>query len=84
MDETHAPPQQASSLLVVEDVAALLRLTPAHVRKLLARGELPGRRRGKRWYVLRGALLAYMAPESPAQRRARREKRAQSVESRSA
>ena len=37
------------AVLVVEDVARVLHLSRAHVRRLLASGQLPGRRRGRRW-----------------------------------
>lgn len=54
-------------ILVVEDVAEALRLSPTQVRRLLAMGRLPGTRRGRRWYCRREDLLARLAPviESP-------------------
>jgi len=47
-------PQQ---VLTVEHVAELLGLNPETVRRLLNKGELPGKRIGRRWYVRRAALL---------------------------
>ena len=44
-------------LLVVEDLASVLRITPSAARKLLRRGVIPGRRIGRRWVVDREALL---------------------------
>ncbi len=48
-------------LLVIEDLARVLRITPAGVRAALRAGRLPGRRIGKRWFVSRAALLAHLA-----------------------
>jgi excisionase family DNA binding protein len=38
-------------LLTVEDLASLLGITPRGARLVLERGELPGFRLGRRWYV---------------------------------
>jgi hypothetical protein len=70
------------TLLTVPDVAAELRGadTPANralVSRLIADGQLEARRIGRRWYVTRACLDAYLAPleheRKPAPRFARRE-----------
>jgi excisionase family DNA binding protein len=43
-------------LLSVAEAAELLGLTPRAVRGRLARGELPGRKQGRRWVIPRRAL----------------------------
>ena len=44
-------------LILVEDLAQFLGVAPSSVTRLLRRGELPGRKVGKRWIVTRHALL---------------------------
>lgn len=50
-----APPtafgSDASPLLTVQDLARVLGVTPRGARLVLERGELPGFRIGRRWYV---------------------------------
>ena len=50
-------------VLGVEDVASILGLSLAAVRRLLLRGELPGRKVGKRWRILRTRLEAFLGGE---------------------
>ena len=45
-------------LLTASEAAALLGVTPKHVRSLLANGKLAGARIGGTWRVNRDALLA--------------------------
>jgi excisionase family DNA binding protein len=45
-------------LMTVDEVAALMRLHKDSIRRLLRRGELPGVRIGKRWWVYRADLEA--------------------------
>jgi excisionase family DNA binding protein len=42
-----------------EKAAELLRLTDARIRQLLRDGSLPGRKVGRRWVVMRSAVIAY-------------------------
>ena len=44
----------------VEDLASHLRQSPAAIRAALRRGQLPGRRVGKRWLISRAALLDWL------------------------
>lgn len=49
-------------VLTVEEVAELLKIQPATVRKLFRAGELPGRKVGRDWRTTREALESYMNP----------------------
>jgi excisionase family DNA binding protein len=49
-------------VLTVEDLAEHLRLSTSAVRAALRRGEIPGRRLGRRWYCDRLELLAALRP----------------------
>lgn len=51
------------ALLTAEEVGAVLRLHPTTVKLLLRQGELPGRKIGGQWRVLRSDLLAYLAAD---------------------
>jgi excisionase family DNA binding protein len=51
----------ADEVLTLEEVAALLKLSPDVVRSLAEEGELPGRRVGKDWRFARVAVLAWLA-----------------------
>ena len=51
----------------VEDLAHHLNISLAAIRSALRRGDLPGRRVGKRWLVSRQALLDRLAIPSQAQ-----------------
>ena len=55
------PPQP---LLTTEDVAALLKVHPKHVYRLIKRG-LPSRRVGGEWRFERGEVLAWAGGEAP-------------------
>ena len=60
-----ATPRVAAELppvLTMEDVAAALRISVAHARRLAAAGAIPARRRGRRWYVLRDELERALRP----------------------
>lgn len=57
---TEITPRQ---VLTVEGVAELLGLNPETVRRLLNKGELPGKRIGRRWYVRRVELEAMLTAE---------------------
>ena len=57
-------PAELPQVLAVEDVAEILDLSLAAVRRLLLRGELPGRKVGKRWRILRSRLEEFLAEES--------------------
>jgi excisionase family DNA binding protein len=46
--------------LTVNEAAALLNLSTATVYRLLAKGELPGRKFGNSWRISRDALDAYL------------------------
>lgn len=48
----------------VEDLASHLRQSPSSIRAMLRKGQLPGRRVGRRWLVSRAALLAWLAGPS--------------------
>lgn len=53
-------PTPAIRILTADEAAALLRVHPDHVRRLIKRGEMPGRRIGTTYRVLEHELLAYM------------------------
>ncbi len=48
----------------VEDLAQHLNISPAAIRRALRRGDIPGRRVGKRWLVARLALVEWLAVRS--------------------
>jgi excisionase family DNA binding protein len=48
-------------VLTLEEVAALLKVSPGAVRSCAEEGELPGRRLGKDWRFARAAVLAWLA-----------------------
>jgi excisionase family DNA binding protein len=54
-------------LLTVDEVATKLKVSPATVRRLLAKGDIPARKIGPRqWRVSSAALTAYLrADEKP-------------------
>jgi excisionase family DNA binding protein len=62
MPQTTRPDRDLPPLLVVEDVARLLHLSRAHVRRLIGQGRIPGRRFGRRWFVPERKLLAMIEP----------------------
>jgi len=45
------------TVLSVEDVAEMLRISPWGVRKRILRGQLPAHKRGKRLYILKSELV---------------------------
>lgn len=51
------------ALLTADEVGAALRLHPTTVKLLLRSGELPGRKIGGQWRVLRSELLAYLGAD---------------------
>ena len=58
-------------LLTVEDLASLLGLSHRGARHVLERGELPGFRLGRRWYLRREDLDAVAAEKVAEQRKDR-------------
>lgn len=52
-------------LIKVEQVAATLGLHPATTRRLAARGVIPGRRIGGRWYFDPEMLREHVFPRAP-------------------
>lgn len=64
----------AREFLTVEDLAAELQLGERAVRKLIAAGEIPALRIGRRWFCRREALLArFRAAENARTTRRRRD-----------
>jgi excisionase family DNA binding protein len=55
----------AREVLSSEQAAELLQVTPEVVRRLAARGELPGRTLAGEWRFSRAALLAWLAHGAP-------------------
>jgi excisionase family DNA binding protein len=66
-----APPVRPSAFLNVMDVAHLLGVTARGARLVLERGELPGFRVGRRWFVRAADLEAAIAEKVAAHRRDR-------------
>jgi len=71
-----APPRSAGQeaspplpLLTVEDLASYLSLSARGARQVLERGDLPGFRIGKRWYVRREDLDTAVAKKAARGRR---------------
>lgn len=48
-------------ILLVEDLAPVLRMSPSGVRAALRAGRIPGKRVGRKWMVSRAALLGFIA-----------------------
>ena len=48
-------------ILATEDVADAFGRTSRFARRLFQRGEIPGRKVGRRWFTTREALLAHLA-----------------------
>jgi excisionase family DNA binding protein len=57
--------QPAPEVLNAEQLAALLQLDVETVRKLAARGEIPGRKVGGHWRFSRRAVLDWLASATP-------------------
>lgn len=53
-------PAPAPAVLSLEELAELLQVKPADVRRLAERGELPGRKIGRSWRFSREAVLAWL------------------------
>jgi excisionase family DNA binding protein len=51
------------ALLTADEVAAVLRLHPNTVKMLMRQGELPGKKIGGQWRLLKSELLAYLGAE---------------------
>jgi len=51
----------SDSFYSLEDVARILQISVATVRKLVANGDIPAIRIGKQWRVTREAFEAYVA-----------------------
>jgi len=52
-----------TDILTMPQAAAILDLKPDTVRKLLAKGKLPGRKVGKSWYLSRSQLESFIRGE---------------------
>lgn len=52
-------------LYPVEELATLLNIQEATVRKILREGRIPGRKLAKRWYVSEDSLQAYFRQPEP-------------------
>jgi len=52
-------------LYPVEELAELLSIQEATVRKILREGRIPGRKLAKRWYVSEDSLQAYFSQAEP-------------------
>jgi len=65
------PPPAVAPFLTAEDVGAVLGITPRGARLLLERGELPGFRLGRRWYLRPEDLAAAVAAKVGDRRRER-------------
>ncbi len=52
--------------LTAEQVAEKLQMHPTIVRRMLAAGELPGRKLGKSWRVVASELHEFMLGKTPA------------------
>ncbi len=63
-------PKQVGDLKLypVEELAELLSIQEATVRKILREGRLPGRKLAKRWYVSEDSLKAYFQQSEPDQK----------------
>jgi excisionase family DNA binding protein len=55
-----APPARAAAVLDVHGAAALLMVSPDTVYDLFGRGELPGRKVGRKWITTRSAVLRWI------------------------
>ncbi len=53
----------SDSFYSLEDVARILQISVATVRKLVANGDIPAIRIGKQWRVTREAFEAYVAKQ---------------------
>ncbi len=53
------------ALLTADEVGAVLRLHPTTVKLLMRSGELPGKKIGGQWRVLKADLLAYLGADQP-------------------
>jgi excisionase family DNA binding protein len=67
---TNTPDLGEGEVLTLEEVAALLRLSPDAVRSRAEAGDLPGRCFGKEWRFARSAVLDWLA-DGEAQKRKR-------------
>lgn len=61
VEVTGGSEMRGDDVLTLEEVAALLKLSPDAVRSRAEEGELPGRRFGKDWRFARMAVLAWLA-----------------------
>lgn len=56
-----------AELLTVDEAAAILRITPYSVRRLLRRDEIRAIHIGNRWRINRAALMRYAGIDGPVQ-----------------
>lgn len=71
MPDALETPTCPAPLLTIEDLAQFLSISPRGAREILHRGELPGFRVGRRWYLRREDLVASVADKVAGQRRDR-------------
>lgn len=55
----------AKEVLTVDETADLLSVSPATIRDLARKGEIPGRKVGKEWRFVRFAVLAWVSGDEP-------------------
>src|SRR5579863_7285118 len=60
-----------SEILTTDEVAKLLHLEPATVKRKAAAGELPGIKPGREWLFVRDDLLNHLRKQSPCSTNAR-------------
>lgn len=53
------------ALLTADEVGAVLRLHPTTIKLLMRSGEIPGKKVGGQWRVLKADLLAYLGADRP-------------------
>ena len=58
---------QQDTLLIVEDVASMLRISNKAIYRLIKDGRLEAVKRGKRFFVLRSNVMAYLNADSDAE-----------------
>lgn len=54
----------ADEYLTVEEVAQKLKMHPGTIRRMLSKGELPGKRLGKEWRISAAELQKFMVGDS--------------------
>jgi excisionase family DNA binding protein len=62
MSDTNARQLELPAVLTSDDVAAALRISVIHARRILAAGKVPAVRRGRRWYCRRTDFFEFLTP----------------------